>query len=85
MDFLDLEVEVEGHGKVTVDISYGGVFYIICDARKLGLDINTCGVDALIEAGDQVYGECFFLLLSFIYVTNIFMQGKTIQRERAVL
>ena len=40
-----------------VDISYGGIFYIICDARKLGLDINTCGVDALIEVGDRVNGE----------------------------
>lgn len=34
-----VEVEVEGIGAVPCDIAYGGNFYAIVDARKLGLEI----------------------------------------------
>ena len=56
MHLPDLEIQVEGHGKVKVDIAYGGTFYAICDVMNLGLDIHTCGEAALREAGHQVTG-----------------------------
>jgi len=34
---LDAKVEVPGLGTVTVDVAYGGMFYVIADAEPLGL------------------------------------------------
>jgi proline racemase len=34
---LDAKVEVSGLGTVTVDVAYGGMFYVIADAEPLGL------------------------------------------------
>ena len=34
---LDAKVEVRGLGTVTVDVAYGGMFYVIADAEPLGL------------------------------------------------
>ena len=34
---LDASIEVPGLGKVTVDVAYGGMFYVIADAAPLGL------------------------------------------------
>ena len=33
---LDAKVEVQGLGTVTVDVAYGGMFYVIADAEPLG-------------------------------------------------
>jgi proline racemase len=37
---LDTPVEVRGLGTVTVDIAYGGMFYVIADAEPLGLRVT---------------------------------------------
>jgi len=37
---LDTPVEVRGLGTVTVDVAYGGMFYVIADAEPLGLRIR---------------------------------------------
>jgi proline racemase len=36
---LDAKVEVPGLGTVTVDVAYGGMFYVIADAEPLGLKL----------------------------------------------
>ena len=36
---LDAKVEVRGLGTVTVDVAYGGMFYVIADAVPLGLTL----------------------------------------------
>jgi proline racemase len=36
---LDASLEIEGHGTITVDIAYGGMFYAIADARALGFEV----------------------------------------------
>ncbi|HKE24283.1 MAG TPA: proline racemase family protein [Bryobacteraceae bacterium] len=36
---LDAPVEVRGLGTVTVDVAYGGMFYVIADAAPLGLRV----------------------------------------------
>src|SRR5215472_513380 len=38
---LDAAVEVQGLGAVTVDVAYGGMFYVIADAASLGLRLST--------------------------------------------
>src|SRR5215470_16666656 len=37
---LDAKVEVRGLGTVTVDVAYGGMFYVIADAEPLGLALR---------------------------------------------
>jgi proline racemase len=37
---LDAKVEVRGLGTVTVDVAYGGMFYVIADAAPLGLALR---------------------------------------------
>lgn len=48
---LDVTVEVDGIGKVKVDIAFGGVFYALIDPRQLGLKINPDTARALVQAG----------------------------------
>ena len=36
---LDARIEVRGLGTVTVDVAYGGMFYVIADAAPLGLRV----------------------------------------------
>jgi proline racemase len=45
---LDARVEVRGLGTVTVDVAYGGMFYVIADAAPLGFRLTPD------EAGDIV-------------------------------
>ena len=40
--YLDVEVDIPGIGKVLVDISYGGQYYVVVPAERLGLDIHSC-------------------------------------------
>jgi trans-L-3-hydroxyproline dehydratase len=61
---LDLAVEVAGFGRVVCDIGYGGAFYAILPASRLGLDVRrspiaaqhaaACAVTAAIRAGHPV-------------------------------
>jgi proline racemase len=37
---LDARLEVEGVGTITVDVSYGGMFYAIADAKALGFSVT---------------------------------------------
>lgn len=48
---LDVAVEVDGIGKVKVDIAFGGIFYALIDPRQLGLKINPDQARALVQAG----------------------------------
>lgn len=44
-----IEIEVEGIGHIECDIAYGGNFYGIIDARKLGLDLTTKNASTIID------------------------------------
>ncbi|MFC4557718.1 proline racemase family protein [Virgibacillus kekensis] len=44
-----IEMEVEGIGHIECDIAYGGNFYGIIDARKLGLDLITNNASTIID------------------------------------
>lgn len=49
-----IEVDVEGYGKVACDISYGGNFYGIIDARKIGLELIPENASAIINLGIKI-------------------------------
>ncbi|XP_066130288.1 trans-3-hydroxy-L-proline dehydratase isoform X2 [Saccopteryx bilineata] len=50
----DLLVDVPGHGKVAVDIAYGGAFYAFLSAEKLGLDVCSAKTRDLVDAASTV-------------------------------
>ena len=50
----DVEVDVPGIGKVTMDISFGGSFFAIVKAENLGLEISPASAQKLIEVGMNV-------------------------------
>lgn len=50
----DVEVEVPGIGKVTMDISFGGSFFAIVKSESLGLDICAANAQKLIQVGMDI-------------------------------
>ncbi len=73
---LDLPVEVEGVGRVRVDVAYGGAFYAVCRAEDVGVAIRPDRLAAIVEAGRRVKRATEALLpvrhpesddLSFLY------------------
>ncbi|MGE5626781.1 MAG: proline racemase [Solirubrobacterales bacterium] len=50
----DVEVDVPGIGKVTMDISFGGSFFAIVKSESLGLDICAANAQKLIQVGMDI-------------------------------
>jgi len=50
----DLTVDVEGLGKVTCDIAFGGAFYAFVDAASVGLQIHPGRYAAIIDIGMRI-------------------------------
>ncbi len=50
----DVEVDVPGIGKVTMDISFGGSFFAIVKSESLGLDICAANAQKIIEVGMNI-------------------------------
>lgn len=50
VEALDVAVDVAGHGRILTDIAYGGAYYAILPAQRLGLDFFAAPVAALTEA-----------------------------------
>jgi proline racemase len=53
-DRLDAPLEVEGLGTITVDVSYGGMWYAIADAAALGFAIEPGEARDLSIAGERI-------------------------------
>lgn len=51
---LDRAVEVPGHGRVVLDIGYGGAFYAILPASTFGLDVRRSRTRDLVTAASAV-------------------------------
>ena len=54
---LDTEVQVPGFGRVVCDIGYGGAFYAILPASRLGLDVHASPVGELRAAALAIMGS----------------------------
>lgn len=48
---LDVSLETEQWGRITFDLSYGGIFYALVDVGQVGLKIDKANARALVEAG----------------------------------
>jgi trans-L-3-hydroxyproline dehydratase len=51
---LDATLEVDGFGSVSADIAYGGMFYAIVDATKLGFAVTADEARDLASLGERV-------------------------------
>jgi proline racemase len=51
---LDAKVEVRGLGTVTVDVAYGGMFYVIADAQPLGLALRTDEAREIVRVAEMI-------------------------------
>jgi proline racemase len=51
---LDAPLEVPGHGTISVDIAYGGMFYAIVDARALGFEVAPHEAREIAELGEKI-------------------------------
>ncbi|NGO64725.1 proline racemase family protein [Rhizobium daejeonense] len=48
---LDVGIDTEQWGRITFDLSYGGIFYALVDVDQVGLTIEKGNARALVEAG----------------------------------
>jgi proline racemase len=51
---LDRMVEVEGLGSIKVDVAYGGMIYVLVDARALGFTIDPSEARELVSVGERI-------------------------------
>ncbi|WP_417624161.1 proline racemase family protein [Paremcibacter congregatus] len=54
VDGLDESIELDGLGHITYDIAYGGAYYAILPAARLGLDFLTTPVRQLADAANRI-------------------------------
>ena len=54
---LDLELDIDGLGRIKVDICYGGIFYALVDASAIGTSISKANARTLVEAGMKIKAE----------------------------
>lgn len=52
---LDVIVETQSFGKLTVDIAFGGVFYALIDVKQCGLSITPEHARQLVAIGSEVH------------------------------
>ncbi|MCK0196217.1 proline racemase family protein [Ancylobacter sp. 6x-1] len=51
---LDREIDVPGLGRITVDVAYGGMIYVIVDAAALGYHLDLKEAAELVEVGERI-------------------------------
>lgn len=74
--YTDIEVEVEGLGRVYCDIAYGGNFYAITDAQKLGLELLPANSSQIIDVAVRIR-KAINQTLAIIHPEAPFIQGLT--------
>jgi proline racemase len=51
---LDVPIEVNGLGTVSIDVSWGGMFYVIADGAKLGFHLTADEGAELVATGERI-------------------------------
>ena len=54
VEHLDYPVEVEGVGTLTVDVAFGGCYFVLIDAGSLGFEIARHEARDLVDMGDRI-------------------------------
>ena len=50
----DQMVEIQGIGRITFDVAFGGAFYAFCDAKALALNLDISDYNKLIDYGKRI-------------------------------
>ena len=50
----DLRLQVPGLGQLTVDVVYGGLWYVVVEAAQLGLSVDSAQIDELLRLGHLI-------------------------------
>lgn len=50
----DVEIELPGVGQIPVDVAFGGAFYVILPAERVGLTVTPVQTDALVQMGEAI-------------------------------
>ncbi|WMJ88185.1 proline racemase family protein [Anaerocolumna sp. MB42-C2] len=50
----DVEVPIDGYGKINLDISFGGSFFAMVDAEKMGLSVGTENIEEITVLGMKI-------------------------------
>lgn len=53
-EHLDKKITVEGLGEVTVDVGFGGCYFVLCDVNQLGIKIRPKYSRELVELGKMI-------------------------------
>ena len=54
VETLDLPLTVAGYGEITVDIAYGGCYYVLVRAESLGLRLDRSSAHSIVAAAGDV-------------------------------
>ena len=52
---LDVALQVPSLGEVVVDVAYGGMFYVIADADRLGIDLTPDNAAEIARVGEMLH------------------------------
>jgi trans-L-3-hydroxyproline dehydratase len=50
----DIALDVDSYGRLTVDIAFGGAFYVVLPASQVGLRVSPEQTSSLVEAGEAI-------------------------------
>ena len=75
---LDAEVDVPQVGKVTVDVAYGGMFYVIADAEAVGLTLTRGEASEATRIGEMIKAATVEQLEVPVHPQNPDIRGVTI-------
>lgn len=74
--YRSVEVEVDGIGSVSCDIAYGGNFYALIDARKLGLSLLPSNASTIVDTAVRIR-KAINKSVEIIHPAAPFIQGLT--------
>ncbi len=78
VDRLDAKLEVEGYGTVLADIAFGGMFYAIVDATRLGFTLEPHEARDLAVLGERVRLAARTQLTGVVHPENPGISGVSI-------
>jgi proline racemase len=80
---LDAEIDVPHIGRVTVDVAYGGMFYVIADADQVGLTLACDEAREIARIGEMIKAATCEQLEVPVHPENPEIRGVTISQLSA--
>jgi proline racemase len=52
--YLDRHIDGPGVGRVTVDVAWGGMFYVLCDATSVGVELEPDNAARIVQVTERI-------------------------------